>query len=49
MTIWVKPNGKDININDNKETVEYAESLGWKKKKPEEPKKKSKKKRKKIT
>jgi len=29
MTIWIKPNDKEININDNKATVKYAESLGW--------------------
>lgn len=28
--VWVKPNGKEITINCLPATVEYAESLGWK-------------------
>ena len=28
---WIKPSGLEIEINDNKETIAYAESLGWKK------------------
>jgi len=32
MTIWIKPNGKEININDTEATIEYAKSLGWEKK-----------------
>ncbi len=27
---WIKPSGLEININDNLETIKYAESLGWK-------------------
>lgn len=27
---WIKPNGNTIEANDNKATIEYAESLGWK-------------------
>lgn len=34
MAIWVKPDGREIEINDNKETVEYVKSLGWKPKVP---------------
>lgn len=30
MTKWIKPNGKEIDINDNKATTTYVESLGWK-------------------
>lgn len=45
MSIWVKPNGKEIEINDTQDTIDYAKSLGWKEKKAEQPKKnKSKKK-----
>jgi len=29
-TTWVKPNGKDILINDTDACIEYAISLGWK-------------------
>lgn len=29
---WVKPNGNEIKVNDNKATTEYAESLGWERK-----------------
>jgi len=32
MTIWIKPSGKEININDNEATVKYVKSLNWKKK-----------------
>lgn len=39
MTIWIKPNGKEININDDEATTTYAKSLNWKKK----PGRKSKK------
>ena len=27
---WVKPNGNELETNDNKDTVAYCESLGWK-------------------
>lgn len=30
--IYVKPSGIEIEVNDNKETIAYVESLGWKKK-----------------
>jgi len=30
MSIWIKPNGTKIDINDNQATVEYATSLNWK-------------------
>ena len=30
MTKWIKPCGKEIDINDKEATVEYAKSLGWK-------------------
>lgn len=30
MATWIKPNGNKIEINDNPATVQYAESLGWK-------------------
>jgi hypothetical protein len=29
---WVKPNGNEIKTNDEKATIVYAESLGWKRK-----------------
>lgn len=32
MPLYKKPNGKEIEINDN--SVEYAESIGWKLVKP---------------
>ncbi len=35
MTTWLKPSGMKIDINDRKETVEYAKSLGWSKFVPE--------------
>lgn len=31
--IWIKENGSEIETNDRKETIAYAESLGWKRKK----------------
>ena len=40
MAKWIKPNGKEIEINDNKATVEYAESLGWKRADEKTPKQK---------
>ena len=45
MTIWIKTNGKEININNTEATIEYAKSLGWKKKPhpKSSPKKKAKK------
>ena len=30
MIEWMKPNGTTITTNSEKATVEYAESLGWK-------------------
>jgi hypothetical protein len=36
--LWTKPNGNEIETNDEKATVEYCESLGWKR--AEKPKKK---------
>lgn len=32
MTVWVKESGQEIELNDEKETVEKAEELGWKRK-----------------
>lgn len=29
MAIWVKKNGKEITLNDEKETISKAVSLGW--------------------
>ena len=29
-SVWVKPNGKEIEINNRKENLAFAESLGWK-------------------
>lgn len=29
---WIKPNGNEIETNDEKATIEYAEKLGWKRK-----------------
>lgn len=30
--VWIKPSGVEITTNDLKETVEYLESLGYKRK-----------------
>lgn len=46
MTKWIKPCGKEIEINDKEATVEYAKSLGWELK-SEKDKKPAKKKAKK--
>jgi len=27
---WMRPSGNTIETNDSKETIAYAESLGWK-------------------
>jgi len=27
---WTKPSGVEIQTNDREETIEYCESLGWK-------------------
>ena len=32
---WKKPNGSEIEINDEKATIAEAKSLGWKQVKPE--------------
>lgn len=37
MPLYVKPNGKELEIHEN--SVEYAESLGWKPVKKTPPKK----------
>ena len=37
---WVKPNGTEIETNDNKATIEYCESLGWKEKVVRKPRQK---------
>lgn len=42
MTTWVKPTGSTIELNDTKETIEKALSLGWKVKQAAKPKKKEK-------
>ena len=26
---WIKPNGKQITVSDDKANVEYVKSLGW--------------------
>ncbi len=38
---WVKPNGNEIETNDLKDTVEYCESLNWKR--ADAPKKRGRK------
>jgi hypothetical protein len=30
MIKWIRPSGREIETNDNEETVTYCESLGWK-------------------
>lgn len=40
--IWIKPNGTEIETNDRDETIEYALSLGWKRKEKDKPKAKKK-------
>jgi hypothetical protein len=35
---WTKPNGNEIETNDEKATVDYCESLGWEEKKAPEVK-----------
>ena len=32
MAIWIKPNGMEIEINDEPGNVEAAQKLGWKRK-----------------
>jgi len=32
MITWTRPSGVDIETNDKKETITFAESLGWKRK-----------------
>jgi hypothetical protein len=44
MITWVKPNGNEITTNEEKETIEYCESLGFERKDKKEAKKKSSKK-----
>ena len=39
MSIWIKPNGTEIEINDSKATTEYVLTLGWKPLKAKKPKK----------
>ena len=44
MDTWVKPNGTELELNDQKANVAYAKSLGWKlksdiKKEPKKTKK----------
>lgn len=43
MAVWIKPSGKEIDVNENPVTVEYVVSLGYTRK--QEPKKKQVKKR----
>jgi len=33
MPTWIKPNGNEIETNDETATIEYCESLGWERKK----------------
>lgn len=37
MTVWVKENGTELHLNDNKETIKQALSYGWKRKEQELP------------
>ena len=37
---WVKPSGVEVEINDQKETIAAAKSLGWKEKGAKKPEKK---------
>lgn len=30
LTTWIRPNGSEIGLNSNVETIEMAEKLGWK-------------------
>lgn len=30
LTRWIKPNGTELDLNDEKATVEMAESMNWK-------------------
>ena len=30
MSIWIKPNGTKIEVNDNQATIDYVVSLHWK-------------------
>ena len=40
MAIWIKEDGKSqIELNDEKATVEKAKALGWKRKAPKKAKK----------
>lgn len=38
MIVWVKQSGSEIETNDRKETIAYAESIGWKRKDADKPK-----------
>jgi len=40
---WTKPNGSEVETNEEKATIEHCESLGWKSGKAKQPKKQSKK------
>jgi hypothetical protein len=42
MTTWLKPSGSAIELNDTKETIEKALSLGWEKKQEAKQKKQNK-------
>jgi len=42
MTTWLKPSGSTIELNDTKETIEKALSLGWEKKQEAKHKKQNK-------
>lgn len=39
MTIWVKPSGAKLDLNDDEATIDMAEELGWRR---EDAKKKAK-------
>lgn len=47
MTTWIKPNGTELELNDQKANIEAARKLGWKPKpetkKPEKKEEKTKK------
>jgi hypothetical protein len=32
MTIWIRPSGSEITLNDDAASVAYAEQAGWKRK-----------------
>jgi len=45
---WIRPSGSEIETNDEKGTIEYCKSLGWKEKGAKEETKKEVKKESKL-